>query len=34
MGIERDLHDLLFCHDCVIVPQWGGFLTHYRSAVG
>ncbi|MEO8591228.1 MAG: SPOR domain-containing protein [Flavobacteriales bacterium] len=32
MGIERDLHDLLYCHDCVIVPQWGGFLTHYRSA--
>ena len=32
MGIERDLHHLLFCHDCVIVPQWGGFLTHYRSA--
>jgi CCDC81-like prokaryotic HU domain 1/CCDC81-like prokaryotic HU domain 2/SPOR domain len=32
MGIERDLQDLLFCHDCVIVPQWGGFLTHYRPA--
>ena len=32
MSIERDLHDLLYCHDCVIVPQWGGFLTHYRSA--
>jgi cell division septation protein DedD len=32
MGIDRDLHDLLFCHDCVIVPQWGGFLTHYRPA--
>lgn len=32
MGIERDLHDLLYCHDCVIVPQWGGFLTHYRAA--
>ncbi|MBK8225890.1 MAG: SPOR domain-containing protein [Flavobacteriales bacterium] len=32
MGLERDLHDLLFCHDCVIVPQWGGFLTHYRPA--
>lgn len=32
MGIERDLHDLLYAHDCVIVPQWGGFLTHYRSA--
>ncbi|HRH36774.1 MAG TPA: SPOR domain-containing protein [Flavobacteriales bacterium] len=26
------MHDLLFCHDCVIVPQWGGFLTHYRGA--
>jgi len=32
MAIERDLHDLLFCHDCVIVPHWGGFLTHYRPA--
>lgn len=32
MGIERDLHDLLYAHDCVIVPHWGGFLTHYRSA--
>ncbi|MBK8499906.1 MAG: SPOR domain-containing protein [Flavobacteriales bacterium] len=32
MGIERDLHDLLYAHDCVIVPQWGGFLTHYRPA--
>lgn len=32
MSIERDIHDLLFCHDCVIVPQWGGFLTHYRPA--
>ncbi len=30
--MDRDLHDLLYCHDCVIVPQWGGFLTHYRSA--
>jgi cell division septation protein DedD len=32
MAIERDLHELLYCHDCVIVPEWGGFLTHYRSA--
>lgn len=32
MPIERDLHELLYCHDCVIVPQWGGFLTHYRPA--
>jgi hypothetical protein len=32
MAIDRDLHDLLLCHDCVIVPQWGGFLTHYRPA--
>ena len=32
MGIERDLQELLYCHDCVIVPQWGGFLTQYRPA--
>jgi CCDC81-like prokaryotic HU domain 2/CCDC81-like prokaryotic HU domain 1/SPOR domain len=32
MAIERDLHDLLYAHDCVIVPRFGGFLTHYRSA--
>jgi len=32
MGIERDLFDLLYEHDCVIVPQWGGFLAQYRPA--
>ncbi|MCB0769273.1 MAG: SPOR domain-containing protein [Flavobacteriales bacterium] len=32
MGIERDLYDLLHEHDCVIVPEWGGFLAHYRAA--
>ena len=32
MPIERDLHDLLRDHDCVIVPRFGGFLTHYRPA--
>lgn len=32
MPIERDIHELLYCHDCVIVPLWGGFLTHYRPA--
>lgn len=32
MGIERDLFDLLHEHDCVIVPQWGGFLAQYRPA--
>ncbi|HQV52586.1 MAG: SPOR domain-containing protein [Flavobacteriales bacterium] len=32
MGIARELHQLLYCHDCVIVPQWGGFLTQYKSA--
>ena len=32
MAIERDLIELLHDHDCVIVPQWGGFLTHYRPA--
>lgn len=32
MGIERDLHHLLYCHDCVIVPDWGGFVAQYRGA--
>ncbi len=32
MGLERDLHDLLYEHDCVIVPRWGGFLAQYRPA--
>lgn len=32
MDLERDLHHLLHRHDCVIVPDWGGFITQYRSA--
>lgn len=32
MALERDLHVLLHAHDCVIVPGFGGFLTHYRPA--
>ena len=32
MPLERDLQQLLFTHDCVIVPRFGGFLTHYRPA--
>ncbi|MFT3884733.1 MAG: SPOR domain-containing protein [Flavobacteriales bacterium] len=32
MALERDIHSLLFAHDCVIVPGFGGFLTHYRPA--
>ncbi|MDX9750474.1 MAG: SPOR domain-containing protein [Flavobacteriales bacterium] len=32
MAIERHLHALLLDHELVIVPDWGGFLTHYRPA--
>ncbi|MBK6370871.1 MAG: SPOR domain-containing protein [Flavobacteriales bacterium] len=32
MSLERDLHDLLYEHDCVIVPGWGGFLAQYKPA--
>lgn len=32
MAIDRDIHELLFVHDCVIVPGFGGFLAHYRPA--
>ncbi|MCB9170354.1 MAG: HU-CCDC81 and SPOR domain-containing protein [Flavobacteriales bacterium] len=32
MKLEREIHELLYGHDCVIVPGFGGFLTHYRPA--
>lgn len=32
MSLDRDIRQLLHCHDCVIVPHWGGFLTQYRPA--
>lgn len=32
MAIDRDIHDLLYDHDCVIVPGFGGLLTHRRGA--
>ena len=32
MNLARELHQLLFEHDCVIVPGWGGFLAQYRPA--
>lgn len=32
MALDRHIHELLFEHDCVIVPEFGGFLTHYTPA--
>jgi cell division septation protein DedD len=32
MSLERDIHRLLYTHDCVVVPGFGGFLAHYRPA--
>lgn len=32
MGIHQHLNDLLFAHELVIVPGWGGFLTYYKAA--
>ncbi|MCO6482035.1 MAG: SPOR domain-containing protein [Flavobacteriales bacterium] len=32
MALGRYLHQLLYEHDCVIVPDFGGFLTHYTPA--
>ncbi len=32
MALTDHLNELLHDHDCVIVPRWGGFLTHYRPA--
>ena len=32
MKIETYISDLLYRHECVIVPGLGGFITNYRSA--
>jgi hypothetical protein len=32
MNMEAYISDLLYRHDCVIVPELGGFITNYRSA--
>lgn len=30
--VEEHIHNLLFEHDCVIIPDFGGLITHYASA--
>ena len=32
MNIETYISDLLYRHDCVIVPALGGFISNYKSA--
>ena len=32
MNIETYISDLLYRHDCVIIPGLGGIITNYRSA--
>lgn len=32
MRLENHIHQLLFHHDCVIVPKFGAFLSHPTSA--
>lgn len=32
MSIANSIHDLLYDHDCVIVPRFGGFLVQYKGA--
>ena len=32
MKMETYISDLLYRHDCVIIPGLGGFITNYRSA--
>ena len=32
MGIEKHIKDLLYGYDCVIVPEFGGFIANYESA--
>ena len=30
--IQAHIHKLLFDHDCVIIPDFGGLITHYEAA--
>jgi hypothetical protein len=30
--VAQHISQLLYCHDCVIVPTFGGFVTNYQSA--
>jgi cell division protein FtsN len=30
--IEKHIKELLFDHECVVLPDFGGFITHYVSA--
>ena len=32
MKMETYISDLLYRHDCVIIPRFGGLITNYRSA--
>ena len=32
MNINQAIQDLLFEHDCVIIPKFGGFVTNYKPA--
>lgn len=32
MDIKRYIHDLLYLHDCVIIPGFGGFVANYKAA--
>jgi cell division septation protein DedD len=32
MRLEKFVLELLYHHDCVVVPQWGGLVANYRAA--
>jgi hypothetical protein len=32
MRLENFVRELLYHHDCVVIPQWGGLVANYRSA--
>lgn len=30
--VDQHISDLLYCYDCVVVPEFGGFITNYEPA--
>ena len=32
INVSKHIYDLLFDHDCVIIPNFGGFVANYASS--
>ena len=33
INISKHIVELLYLNDCVIIPEFGGFITNYKSSI-